>query len=56
MNIKVINYKFTPEEVYALYRLILYIGWISREDPEIVEVTNRICKIAQTHDMVDRVS
>ena len=55
-NIKILNYKFTPDEVHALYRLILYMGWIPNDDEEINDVVNHICKIAQTHDVANRIS
>lgn len=50
-NIKIINYHFTPVEVRALYRLILYAGWMPREDDAITAVVNRICKIAQSDEL-----
>jgi hypothetical protein len=50
-NIKVRYWNFTPEEVRALYRLIIYMGWMPRKDDEITAVVNRICKIAQSDEL-----
>lgn len=53
-NIKVLHYNFTPIEVQALYRLILYMGWTPRNDAEITDVINRISKIAESDELATR--
>ncbi len=48
-NIKVLHYNFTPEEVYAMYRLIRYhIGYLPIDDPELIDTIHRIDEIVDT--------
>lgn len=54
MNAKVLFYHFSPEEIYALYRLILYAGWMPRDDSEITDIVNRICQIAKANGMASK--
>lgn len=53
MKVKIIYYNFTPEEVSALYKLIIQTGWIPR-DESITNVVNRICKIAEANELATR--
>jgi predicted ATP-grasp superfamily ATP-dependent carboligase len=50
-NVKVIHYHLTPNEIYALHRLIIYAGWMPRDDSEITDIVNRICQIAKANGM-----
>lgn len=43
-NVRVKYYKFTPEEVKALYRLFER-EWVTRDDDEVWQVTQRISRI-----------
>lgn len=44
------NYEFTSEEVQAMYRLIMHIGWIPHNDDEIDKLVHRIMKIQKADD------
>lgn len=52
---KVLKYHFTPQEVQALYRFILYSGWIPRDDDEIIATVKRVSEIAE-HELVTKPS
>jgi hypothetical protein len=51
---KVLYYHFSPEEIYAIYKLILYIGWIPRNDDKVTDAINHICKIVESDGMATR--
>jgi len=53
---KVLYYHFTPQEVHALYKLILYMGWIphGEENEDMIAVVDHICKIVESNGMVTR--
>lgn len=53
-HIKIIHYNFTPEEVQAMYRLIMYMGWIPRNDDEIDKLVHRIMEIQKANDLATR--
>jgi hypothetical protein len=45
-NIKVLHYNFSPEEVYALYRLVRYhIGYMPIEDKELMFAIDHLCSL-----------
>lgn len=49
------NYEFTSEEVQAMYRLIMHIGWIPHNDDEIDKLVHRVMDIIQAeNDMAAR--
>lgn len=53
-NVKVLYYKFTIEEIHALYRLFER-EWIPTNDEAILSVTRRITKIVD-HELATRIS
>lgn len=50
-HIKILYYHFTPQEVLALYELIMGMGWIPRKNPAVTDVVNRVCKLAESDEL-----